>query len=476
MTEYLTLTPGDMRRFGYRVIDLIVDHLESLPSSPALKIATPETLQAALARTLPEAPSDMLEVLEQVREHVVGNISACEHPRFFAFVPGPSNFVGVMADAIAAGFNICASNWTESSGAAELERLTVSWLAQLCGMPGGAGGTFLSGGSMANLSAIAVAREILLGEPDSSAQVYCSDQAHMSVARGLKVLGFARDQLRLVPTDEDYRLDVAALTQMIAEDAACGKRPFCIVANGGTTNTGSVDPLRELAALCDEQGLWLHVDGAYGAGSILSERGRAELDGIGLAHSITLDPHKWLFQPIECGCLLVRDQRWLRQTFDQSPEYLSDVDAAYGEINIYQRGIQLTRGTRALKLWMSLQVFGAAAFRDAIDVGFANAEYVQAKVGQMADWEIVSPARMGIVSFRYVPSNVTGEALNELNQAITDELTAAREIFIATTVLRGVKALRMCPINPRTTQCDLDETLAAVDAIARRWKQSAAAP
>jgi aromatic-L-amino-acid decarboxylase len=459
MNNKLTITPDEMRKLGYGAIDLIVDHFEHLSDKPVLKVATPGELKKNLDRVLPEDPTDIDSVMNIVSDHILGNISHGDHPRFFAFVPGPSNFVGAMADAMAAGLNICSSNWLEASGPAEIERITIAWLADLCGFPEEAGGTFVSGGSMANLTAVAVARQVLLGDPDPNALVYYADQAHISIFRGLRVLGFSPKQLRQIPTDENFRLDPVLLEKQIVQDHDEGKRPFCVIANGGTTNTGAVDPLRAIAAICQSRDMWLHVDGAYGAGSVISERGRKQLDGLGLAHSITIDPHKWLFQPIESGCILVRDRNWLREAFDVSPEYLKDVDERDGEINYYQQSVQLTRQTRALKLWMSLKVFGARAFRSAVDAGFENAEYLEAKIKGMKDWEVITPATLGIVTFRFSPGGLSLNELNELNQLVADRLTQSGVAFVATTVLKGIKALRMCPINPRTSEEDLDRTL-----------------
>lgn len=468
MNKELTLDRDEMRTLGYQVIDFIVEHFATLPDKPVLNTATPAELKAHLDQTLPEHPADLDIVMKIVREQILGNISHGDHPRFFAFVPGPSNFVGAMADALAAGFNVCSSNWLEASGPAEIERITIRWLTELCGFPDKAGGTFVSGGSMANLTAVAVARQVSIGQPDPRSLVYYADQAHISIFRGLRVLGFAAEQLRQIPSDANFRMDTSALEQQVHVDEKNNYRPFCVIANAGTTNTGAVDPLRLISAICEEKGMWLHVDGAYGAGSILCRRGRQQLDGLELANSITIDPHKWLFQPIESGCLLVRDQNWLRDTFDFSPEYLSDVDAGDGEINYYQQGVQLTRQTRALKLWMSLKVFGAEAFRAAIDTGFDNAEYLEEKINAMKDWQIISAATLGVVTFRLSPAGLSAAATNELNQAIADQLSEGGVAFIGTTVLKGVKALRMCPINPRTAKDDLDRTIAALADIGTR--------
>ncbi|NKB37679.1 MAG: aminotransferase class I/II-fold pyridoxal phosphate-dependent enzyme [Gammaproteobacteria bacterium] len=466
MNKELSLSSAEMRQLGYQVIDIIIDHFDSLPDKPVLNIGSPESLRAQFDQALPEQPGDVDSVLSLVRDQILKNISHGDHPRFFAFIPGPSNFVGAMADALAAGFNVCASNWLEASGPAEIERICIRWLCDLCALPPESGGTFLSGGSMANLTAIAVARHIKLGQADSSSQVYYADQAHMSISRGLRVLGFASHQMTRISTNNSFRMDTDLLRTRIEQDKKEGQLPFCVIATAGTTNTGAVDNLAVIAEICQANNMWLHVDGAFGAGAILSVKGQQQLKGIELADSITIDPHKWLFQPIETGCLLVRDQRNLRQTFDESPEYLSDVDAADEEINFYQHTVQLTRQTRALKLWMSLHVFGAQAFREAIDSGFANAEYIENRISGMTDWEIVTRANLGIVTFRHAPADYSATELNELNQSISDRLSETNLAFVATTILKGVKTLRMCPINPRTTRSDIDNTLAQLDRIA----------
>ena len=456
-----------MRNFGYEVVDTITNHFETLADKSVLNVASPVELRNQLDHALPEQPTDIGTVMVLVRNHILGNMSHGDHPRFFAFIPGPSNFVGAMADAMTAGFNVCASNWLEASGPAEIERITIKWLTDRCGFADEAGGTFVSGGSMANLTAVAVARQVKLGRPDPKALVYYADQAHMSIFRGLRVLGFAPEQFRKIRTDSNFKMDVSMLGTQIRDDKKAGLRPFCVIANAGTTNTGAVDPIRAISAICDAKDIWLHIDGAYGGGSILSERGRKQLDGLELANSITIDPHKWLFQPIESGCLLVRDRQWLRQTFDDSPEYLKDVDATEEEINYYQHGIQLTRQTRALKLWMSLQTFGAEAFRAAIDQGFSNAEYIEQRISKAKDWEIITPATLGIVTFRFAPKGLTETEINELNQIISDQLSESRIAFIGTTILKGAKALRMCPINPRTEKSDLDRTIDKLEALAQ---------
>jgi aromatic-L-amino-acid decarboxylase len=456
-----------MRRLGYRVVDMLVDHFETLPDKKVTRKGNRPDLERVFVEAMPDKPMDGEELLDLVENEVFTHIMHLDHPRFFAFVPGPSNYISALADALVTGFNVFSSTWLESSSAAQIEMVTVDWLRAACGLPEDAGGIFVSGGSMANITALAVARHVRLDDEMDNAIVYCSDQTHSSVERGMAVLGFRSDQLRKLPSDATFRMDLSALHRAVAEDRAADRRPFCVVANAGTTNTGTVDPLTRLSELCHSAGLWLHVDGAYGAAAALSERGRSQLVGLELADSIAIDPHKWLFQPYEIGCTLVRDEKWLRQTFHILPEYLADIERESGEVNFCDRGVQLTRTFRALKLWMSVKRFGRSAFAAAIDRGFALAEYAQTCIESQDCWEIVSPAQMGILAFRYVPAGKPQAAdVDKLQHRIVDLMIEDGFAMVATTALRGKTVLRMCTINPRTSEADIRASVERMDRLA----------
>lgn len=464
--EELTLSPEEMRALGYAVIDLIVDHLLALPGKPASRTASRQELESHLRERIPMQGMDPLEVLGRVESQVLSNIMHMDHPRYFAFIPGPGNFVGAMGDAIASGLNVLAANWLEASGAGQIELVTIDWLNELCGFPPGAGGLFLSGGSMANLTGLMLAREHKLGTDPRGGTVYFSDQTHYSVEKGLKVLGFTNGQMRRMPSDGDFRLDVALLGEQIKRDREQGLHPICVVANAGTTSTGAVDPLPELATLCEQQDLWLHVDGAYGASAVITDQGRSLLEGLDRAHSICLDPHKWLFQPFEIGCLLVRDDRWLVDSFAHMPEYLEQIEESDGQVSYFLRGIQLSRGFRALKLWMSFQVFGLEGFRAAIDRGFERAQIAGGIIAGRPDWEIVTLPQMGILTFRYAPEGREEHELDQLNTQLIEKMTADGFAMLSTTRLRGRTVIRICPINPRTTRADVEDTLHRLELIA----------
>jgi glutamate/tyrosine decarboxylase-like PLP-dependent enzyme len=398
-------------------------------------------------------------VVAWLRDEIFTRVLHVDHPRFFAFVPSPSNFVAAMADALTAGFNGFAGSWFSGSALAQVEMVTVDWLRQLCGLPEAAGGLFVSGGSMANLTGLAVARHVRLEDRMAGAVIYFSDQTHSSVERALRVLGFASEQLTRLPSDDCFRLDLEALRRAMCADRAAGLTPFCVVANAGTTNTGAVDPLPALARLCREEDLWLHVDGAYGAAAALVPEGRALLEGLEEADSLSLDPHKWLFQPFEIGCVLVRLERWLEDTFRILPEYLRDVHGLGEEVNFCDRGVQLTRNFRALKLWMSIKVFGAAAFREAITWGLRLAELAERHLRECDCFEVVTPAQLGVVSFRYAPPGITAERAEAVNQRLVGAMLKDGYAVLTSTVLRQRTVLRLCTINPRTTEEEIVETV-----------------
>ena len=266
-----------MRTLGYRVVDMLTDHFATLSQQRVGTKGDPAVLRPALLKPPPAQPVSFDDIFAQLDRDVFPNMMNTGHPRFFAFVPVPSNFVSVMADALASGFNIFSGSWLAGSGSVALELAVIDWLRQWCGLPEDAGGLFVSGGSMANLTAIVAARHAKLDDRIEGAVLYFSDQTHSSVERAFRVAGFLPEQIRKIASDENFQLPVAELTRQFAEDRANGLRPFAVVANAGTTNTGAIDPLPEIAALAKSNDLWLHIDGAYGAAAVLCDRGRALL-------------------------------------------------------------------------------------------------------------------------------------------------------------------------------------------------------
>jgi aromatic-L-amino-acid decarboxylase len=462
MNPELEFSEVRMRQIGYRVVDSIVEHLATLPSQRVGTKGDPAVLLKALSEPVPEHGMEFEAVLDHVEREVLANTMHVNHPRFLAYVPGPGNYVGAMADALISGYNVFAGTWISGSGPAAVELTVLEWLREMCGLPAGAGGVFVSGGTLANLTGLTVARHVKIRGRLENATVYFSDQAHSSLEKALRTIGLPAENHRKLPSDTAYRLPVGELERSIEQDRAAGRYPFCVIASAGTTNTGAIDPLPELSALCIREGLWLHVDGAYGAAAVIAPRGRELLAGLELADSLSLDPHKWLFQPYEIGCVLVRDREHLRNTFEILPEYLKDTQQHSEEFNFTDHGIQLSRNFRALKLWMSIKVFGLAAFRAALERGFAQGQFTEACLRAMPGWEIVTPAQMGIVCFRY--SALDDAAHLQLVQSLLDDGFA----LITSTILRGRTVLRTCTINPRTTEADIQASLERLDSFASR--------
>lgn len=454
-----------MRALGERALEMVIHHFATRRDLPPATTITKSDAAARLHTELPEEATPPEQLLDLLAREVFPNAFHADHPRFYAFVPSPTNFVSAVADFLVSGHNLFAGHWLASSAASQIELTVLEWLCTLCGMPAGSSGIFVSGGSMANLSAIVTAREVKMGAHDPRAVVYCSDQTHSSLFKALRVLGFARDQRRLIATDASLRLSVPALRAAIEADLAAGRRPLCVVANAGTTNTGAIDPLHEVADLCAEHDVWMHVDGAYGAAAALTPRGRALLDGIERADSITLDPHKWLFQPYELGCLLVRDPRHLVHAFhvgdDDHADYLADVARhVQANVNFYDRGIQLTRSAKAIKLWLSLRAFGLPAFREAIESGFLQAEHAERVLRASPSWEIVTPAQMGIITFRYRHADLSPADLDAVTARAVDRMRLEGQALIMSTMLGKRPALRLCTIHPAGTLADVERSLA----------------
>lgn len=472
----LELSADEMKTYGYQVVDAIVEHFNTQNDKLPVATGSREEMDSLFLEEAPEHGTSPKQVLDFVLDKVMTNSTNLAHPKTYAFVPGPSNYVSVMADTLATGYNIFSGGWVASPAAAELEIITLQWLLKIFGFPQKkGGGIFTSGGSMANLTALTTARRIKCGQDFSRAIIYLSDQAHSSNVKAIRVLGFKKEQIRIIPTDSEFKFSVNKLKNCIAKDRLEGLQPFCLIATSGTTNTGTVDPLAELATICKKENIWFHIDGAYGAAAILSKKGKQLMKGIAKADSLTVDPHKWFYQPYEMGCLLVRNHKHLSHTFTEKPEYLRDIEGNTSEINFYDHGIQLTRRFRALKFYMSIKTFGLKEFRRAITYNIDLAEEVETILRSSSEWEVVFPATMAVINFRYHPihKSYTEKQLDTINQFISEKMVSSRKALLVTTLLHGQVVLRMCLINPRTTLDDIKETLTECEKFAQEFLEPA---
>jgi aromatic-L-amino-acid decarboxylase len=466
----LELDHATMQRMGRQIADFVAEHLSTLRDQPAYS-----TLDRAAARQLldpnpPEHPTSFDDVLAQFRDRVVPHHAREPHPRFLGYIPSCPTFPAVMGDWLATGFNFFAGVWSVAAGPNEIELVVLEWFRRWMGMPAGARGLLTSGGSAATVTGVVAARHAVLGDNTSDMPrltAYCSDQAHSSFMKAAWIAGIARDHVRAVPSDDAYRMRVPDLRAMVGADRQAGLRPFLVCATAGATNTGAVDPLNEIADFTAREQLWLHTDAAYAGFSVLTARGRKLLDGLGRADTLTLDPHKWLYVPFECGCLLARDPQQLANAFSVHPEYLQDVRAREMEVNFADYGEQLSRYSRALKVWFSVQHFGTAAIRTEQERAMGLAELAEKIVRDSRDMEVLTPAQFGIICFRVRPHGMTDEkSLNELNERVNERVNRSGFVLMSSTRLRGALSLRLCIPGYRTREEDVRDVLSLVQRTA----------
>jgi aromatic-L-amino-acid/L-tryptophan decarboxylase len=467
-----TLDPEDWSAasaIAHKIIDDAVGHLENIRDRPAWQ-EMPEDVRAAFKSPVPQLPMPLADVYNEMTKillpYPMGNI----HPRFWGWYMGAGNFAGALGDFIAAidGSNLGGGN----TAPAQLDRQVVSWLKSMVGFPDTASGTLTSGGSMANMVGLAVARNAMAGvdvRNDGVAAIpqalcfYASDQAHSCLQKAMEALGLGNRALRHVATDANFRMDIARLEQAIAQDRAAGLKPACVIATAGTINTGSIDDVKAIAEVCRREGMWLHVDGCIGALIKIAPQNRDLVDGIELADSLALDPHKWLHAPFEVACALVRDSKKHFATFTLHPEYLQEQSRgiASGEM-LFDYGFELSRGFKALKIWMSLKEQGVAKFGRLIDQNIAQAAYLTDLIQAEPRLELMAPTVINIVCFRYRGHDQNEAAIKALNTEIMLRIQEAGTAVPTDTTVHGRHCLRIAIANHRTRREDLRLPIAEV--------------
>ncbi len=469
----------EFREFAHGVLDDAMDYLANVRERPVWK-PVPETVREALRAPVPRAGSGESAAYADYRKLIepypLGNI----HPRFWGWVIGTGTPLGVLAEMLTATLNTNAAG--HHQGATFVELQVVEWLRELMGFPEGASGILASGGSIANQIALAVARnakapfdvrrEGLTGGPRM--MVYGSVETHNSVPRAVELLGMGAEFFGAIPVRDDFSLDVAALRERIAADRARGHFPVCIIANAGTVNTGAVDPIDELADLCAEEDLWLHVDGAFGALAVLDPASRGLLKGMERADSLAFDLHKWMYLPYEVACTLVRDGETHTATFAHHADYLAEIGGgiATGPVMFADYSPQLSRSFRALKVWLNLQAYGVERFAEAIARNVRQATFLATLVEQEPTLELLAPVPLNIVNFRYRAPGMTDEALNTLNARILAELQERGIAVPSSTELGGKFALRVAITNHRSRGEDFEALVEAVVALGHELADS----
>ena len=471
-----TLDPEDMealRALGHRMLDDMFDRVAHLRDRPVWQ-PIPESVRAALQAPLPldGEPADAVyeEFLEHVAPYPLGN----DHPRFWGWVMGNGTLLGMLADMVAAAMNPNVGGGEHAANYVEAQ--AIDWCKEVLGFPPGASGLLVSGGSMANLVALAVARSAQAGfdvraegleaSPTRFA-LYGSSEMHSSVQRAVEVLGLGSRALRVVPVRDDYTIDMPSLRATIAADVANGVRPICLVVNAGTTNTGAIDPIADMVDLGAEHGMWVHVDGAFGALAALSPELKPLVSGIDRADSIAFDLHKWGYQPFEVGCTLVRDAHTHTSAFALTPDYLKHGErgAAGGTLWFSDYGVQLSRGFRALKVWMAFKTHGTKKLGRLVRQNVEQAKYLAKLVTQSADLDLLAPVPLNVVCFRFVTDGLDDEHLNTLNEELLIRLQESGVAAPSGTLLRGRYAIRCAITNHRSRLEDFDILVEAVEKI-----------
>jgi glutamate/tyrosine decarboxylase-like PLP-dependent enzyme len=465
----LAWSPQQAEDLGTRVLALWTELLERLPAEPVTVPRTPAEVAGALALPVPEEPLPVDDLVAHLRELTFEHSLHMGHPAFLAYICGAGTVPGTATELLAAGLNPCLGGYRLGPGAAEIELHLTRWLAERFGLPEGAGGMIMTGGAMANFVGLKCARDQRLGldvrergvRAFDPVAIYASDEAHVVIRRAADMLGLGAGAVRAIPVDGEQRMRVDALAAAIERDRADGVRPLAVVATAGTTTTGSIDPLPELAELAAAQGLWLHVDAAYGGAAVLSDELRGQLAGIERADSLAVDPHKWLYTAQSAGCVLVRDFGHLSTSFHADASYIWLDEAARHGIDFAMHGPQFSRGFAALKVWVSLLAHGRAAYGRRIAHDAALARYLGELVAEHPDFTLMCPPRLSICCFRYRPRGWAGseEQLDRLNERLMTAIHADGRVYCSNAVIDGRFGLRACIVNFRTEAEDVERLL-----------------
>jgi aromatic-L-amino-acid decarboxylase len=463
----LALTPQDFQTLGHALVDRIATFLETLPNLPVTTGETPTTIRTALNanRGLPQQPTNPAAILDQAADLLLNHSLLNGHPRFWGYITSSAAPIGALGDLLAAAINPNVGAWPLSPMASEIEAQTIRWIAEMLAYPTTCGGLFVSGGNMANILCILAARQAKStsdiraeGLTNSRLRIYCSAETHTWVQKAADITGLGTNAIRWIPANPHQQINLTALRSAITSDIAEDAQPFLVIGNAGTVSTGAIDPLPALADLCREFNLWFHIDGAYGALAAILPNAPSALAAIPLADSIAVDPHKWLYAPLEAGCALVRNPQHLRDAFAYHPPYYHFGTEA---INYYDLGPQNSRGFRALKVWLALQQAGRDGYIQMLSDDIRLAHTLFQNISQYPDLEPLTQF-LSITTFRYVPTDLdptdppTADYLNQLNTALLTHVQQSGEAYLSNAVIAGKFCLRVCIVNFRTTLSDIE--------------------
>ena len=460
----------EFQQIGHQVVDLLAEYFDHIEEKPVFPDVEPQFLTDLFAEPLPQASSSAATVLSELEEKLLPYCTHVGHPGYMGLITPSPNPVGVIADFICSALNQNIGAYTIGPAGVAMERRTVRWLTDLVGYGPEAGGNLTSGGMMANFIGLKLARDWTSG--DRAQQygvhqpwaVYTSEERHVSVDKAVDAVGLGRMALRALPTDSEFRVRRDALESAIADDHRRGVRPLCIVGIFGTTNTGAVDPIRELRTIADREGMWLHADAAYGGGMLLSNESPMRDRGLELADSITIDPHKWFYAPLDAGAVLVKDERRLTASFGMKPSYLTDeLDHAKERYQYYVHGFEQSRRFRGLKVWMSFKRYGARQIGEWVDNNVRQARHLHSLVVSHPEFEAASNPPMSAICIRYRGADPDEAKSKELHAQVVRRVEQSGKFWISTTELKGKTWFRINPVNFRTRTEHMEQLLTLLE-------------
>ena len=460
---------NEFRTFGHQVVERLAEYFDHIEERPLFPDVPPSKINGLFAENLPQEPLSADAVLKQLDEKLFPYCTHVGHPGYFGLITPTPNLMGVLGDLVCSALNQNVGAYSIGPSAVAMERRTVQWLCDICGYGAGAGGNLTSGGMMANFIGLKLARDWATGDRaqhegvTARYAVYMSEERHVSLDKAVDCVGLGRDALRALPTDERFAVRLDALENAIASDKAKGIRPLCVVGLFGTTNTGSVDDIRALRRIADRERMWLHADAAYGGGMLLSRATPFGDRGLELADSITIDPHKWFYAPLDAGAILVRNERQLTTSFGMKPAYLTDeADAENERYQYYVHGFEQSRRFRSLKVWMSFKRYGARQIGEWVDANVQHAQVLYRLVQQHPDFEAACAPLMSAICIRYRGAGTNEAESKTFHVAVVNRIEAAGRFWISTTELKGKTYFRINPVNFRTRTEHIEELFATL--------------
>lgn len=490
----LDLASEEIRRIGAESVEFVAEYYEKLRDRRIFPETSARDIRERLDKTLPENGEDFSQLLKVFEETIVALSRHNGHPRFFGYVASPGTAVTAFADLLASTLNSNLTSWRSAPAPVEIELLAINWIKQILGYDERAAGVFTSGGSMANFAALAAALQAKSGinvmdegvqALNKKLRLYVSDEAHYSLVKAAALLGIGKANVVIVRTDEEFKIDLDDLVEKIETDLAAGHQPFCVAASAGTVSTGAFDSLAGVAEIAKKYDLWFHVDGSYGGFAALAPSVKPLFKGIERADSVSLDPHKWLFLPVDCGCVLYREPETARAAFSHTADYIRVVEKDDEAFAFWDYTPELSRRFRALKVWMMFRHVGTRKLSEAVEQNNRCAQYLEKRVKESADFEMMAPVELSIFCFRFVPpemraalENADAETaakinaeLDALNEQIMIALQHDGSSYLSNASVKGRFALRGCIINYRTTEKDMDVLLADVRRIAAKVRE-----